>query len=209
MGQNGHINNAVPAAIVAVLKYYGEKFTDEQLAQINEDFFFYADTDPVTDTEAKKPQTAHDYQEYLKQMGYDTELITVSSMDVLEKYISAQKLPVLSWVPFPDQPADLDTNMAMVVTGFDEKNGTITFHEYYGGHAQTMPFVEYMNKNKIYSLVIIPKNSEYKNRAAREEFLHRTEAMNRAAPLILQLTFAHLYLNQGNYAWIAIAQKVI
>ncbi len=105
---------------------------------------------------------------------------------------------------------DLYTDSIHIIVGIDEKAGTITYHDFYGGYGQTMSFADYLNRNKYISMVIVPKNGEYKlSRPAHDEYLHPKKSMQTVIPLINKITFAHHFLNRSDQRYFDLAKEVL
>jgi tetratricopeptide (TPR) repeat protein len=202
VGDNGYINNSTPASFVAVLRYYGERFTGEQLAKINDDFYDISDRTRI--------RTTAEVQEYINdEFGYQSEKISVPDMATLKKYIYEMQIPVLSWLPMPNQPIEQIHTTIYTIVGFNERTGMLTYHDYYGGYGQEISFDDYYRLNTHISLVISPKNDEYKNNASQEKYLTPTENMRKAVPLVNQMTFAHFFINKKDRRYFDIANEVI
>lgn len=189
-GNNGYINNPQPAVIVSVLAYYGETFTEDQLKKINDDFF-----DPT----AEEEYTSTVMQAYVREkFGYEAERISVNPA-ILKEHIVERKIPVMTFMPMPGHPGDFPVYGLFLIVGINEKNKTLTYHDFYGGYGQTISFDEYRSKNRNLSLVIYPKNADYQYKPpAAARFLQPSDTMKKAVPLINNITFTQFAFNEDN-----------
>ena len=187
--ENAYINNDMSASILMVLRYYGETFSSEELADLNSAFF---DPEDLT-----RVFTFSDVQEYLKKRGYGANVFEISSARDIRPSLN-RNLPIImrhSLDVYAESPRSSFRPMGVVV-GVENNGENILLHDFYLGFSKEINFDRLLvfagqDNGKSLGMVVEPKEG-WKPAVSEGKTWIRTETMNQAEYYINLISFARI-----------------
>lgn len=191
-----HIDNDVEyfttgmaAGIYSVMSYYGEEFTDEELAYIQRAFYDRQDESKLYGLQG--------LEDVAERFDYEYEWLYLTNRE-LRNYISKEKqVPLLfAHELILNQPEEVDFTVLGVLIGLLSDEDAVVVHDFYYGPNKKISMDvfdglrenerninsegEYVNRY----FFLKPKNDEYLQKSQVSPYPERTESMDLAEPLI-------------------------
>ncbi|MDW8097875.1 MAG: C39 family peptidase [Anaerolineae bacterium] len=136
------MNNCAPATVAMALSFYGERFTQFDLAPV------------LKGGEQDKNVSPEEIVGYLHEIGYGGRVQVNGDLDTVQRLI-AHGIPVIveQWLERPD---DELTGHYRLVRGYDRAAGTIIVNDSYNGPQRSLSLAEFDRLWRAFHRVYIP-----------------------------------------------------
>ena len=186
-GINAYIVNDLSAAMVSVMRYYGDPLSVTDFKEINSLFF-----DPEN---AGETYRLGQMKTAFEERGYTARIEVARSIDDFKKYLNPQtKTPVIfsHWME-ADQNSSVEFKPFGILIGISDNEQTVTVHDYYFGYSKKISYREFgkLGAFPAQILIVESKDSNFIPPPLDSDYT-RTPSMDKVEPIINKITLARV-----------------